>query len=42
MEYVIVRAMHPTWLTMQLPAEVAELIGFHPEEGSNREASRRI
>jgi hypothetical protein len=42
MEYVIVRAMHPTWLTMQLPAEVAELIGFHPEEGLHREASRTI
>jgi hypothetical protein len=42
MEYVIVRAMHPTWLTMQLPAEVAELIGFHPEEGPHREASRTI
>jgi hypothetical protein len=42
MEYVIVRAMHPTWLTMQLPAEVAELIGFHPEEGPHREASRAV
>lgn len=42
MEYVIVRAMHPTWLTMQLPAEVAELIGFHPEEGPHRETSRTI
>jgi hypothetical protein len=42
MEYVIVRAMHPTWLTMQLPAEVAELIGFRPEEGPHREASRTV
>jgi len=42
MEYVIVRAMHPTWLTMQLPAEVAELIGFHPEDGPHREASRTV
>lgn len=42
MEYVIVRAMHPTWLTMQLPAEVAELICFRPEEGPHREASRTI
>ncbi len=42
MEYVIVRAMHPTWLTMQLPAEVAELIGFRPEDGPQREASRTI
>ena len=42
MEYVIVRAMHPTWLTMQLPAEVADLIGFRPGSGPDREASRTI
>jgi len=42
MEYVIVRATHPTWLTMQLPAEVAELICFRPETGANREPSRTI
>jgi hypothetical protein len=42
MEYVIVRAMHPTWLTMQLPAEVADLICFRPVEGPQREASRTI
>jgi hypothetical protein len=42
MEYVIVRAVHPTWLTMQLPLEVAELIRFRPEEGSARDASRSI
>ncbi|HYB78459.1 MAG TPA: hypothetical protein VEG66_01685 [Thermoplasmata archaeon] len=42
MEYVIVRATHPTWLTMQLPAEVAELICFRPEAGSNRDSSRTI
>ena len=42
MEYVIVRAMHPTWLTMQLPAEVADLIGFRPEPGPGHEASRTI
>jgi hypothetical protein len=41
-EYVIVRAVHPTWLTMQLPLEVAELIRFRPEEGTAREASRAI
>ena len=42
MEYVIVRATHPTWLTMQLPAEVAELICFHPETGAHRDSSRTI
>lgn len=42
MEYVIVRAMHPSWLTMQLPAEVSDLIGFRPEDGPDREASRTI
>ena len=42
MEYVIVRAVHPTWLTMQLPLEVAELLRFRPEEGGAHEASRAI
>jgi hypothetical protein len=42
MEYVVLRAVHPTWLTMQLPLEVAELIRFRPEDGTSREASRSI
>lgn len=42
MEYVIVRASHPTWLSMQLPGEVAELICFRPEEGAHRDSSRTI
>ncbi len=43
MEYVIVRATHPTWLTMQLPSEVADLLRFRPEgEGAHREASRTV
>ena len=42
MEYVIVRATHPTWLTMQLPAEVAELICFRPETGAHQDSSRTI
>jgi hypothetical protein len=42
MEYVILRATHPTWLTLQLPAEVAELLCFRPEAGPNRESSRTI
>lgn len=32
MEYVILRAAHPTWLTLQLPGEVAQLIQYDPEE----------
>jgi len=42
MEYVVVRATHPTWLTMQLPSEVADLLRFRPEEGPQRESSRTI
>jgi hypothetical protein len=30
MEYVVVRALHPTYLSVQLPVEVAELIQFRP------------
>src|SRR5579859_1629792 len=32
MEYVVVRALHPTWLNVQLPTEVANLIQFNPRE----------
>lgn len=32
MEYVVLRAAHPTWLSLQLPNEVAELIQYRPEE----------
>jgi hypothetical protein len=42
MEYVVVRAMHPTWLTLQLPTEVATLIQFDPEGGVRTDASRSI
>ncbi len=42
MEYVVLRAGHPTWLTMQLPSEVVDLIQFRPEQGAAREASRSI
>ena len=43
MEYVVVRATHPSWLTMQLPGEVADLLRFRPEEeGPHREPSRTI
>ena len=42
MEYVILRATHPTWLTLQLPAEVADLLCFRPESGPHRDSSRTI
>ncbi len=42
MEYVVVRAMHPTWLSMQLPMEVADLLQFRPEDGPHWEASRSV
>ncbi len=32
MEYVVVRAVRPTWLNLQLPTEVATLIQYRPEE----------
>jgi hypothetical protein len=32
MEYVVVRAVHPKWLSMQLPGEVAALIQFNPRD----------
>ncbi len=42
MEFVIVWASHPSWLTLQLPKDVAELIGYRPEEGAERDTSRTI
>jgi hypothetical protein len=42
MEYVIVRATHPSWLTMQLPTEVAQLIRFAPGTRDPTPASRSI
>lgn len=43
MEYVVVRATHPTWLTMQLPTEVATLIRFDPPgAGETRDGGASI
>ena len=42
MEYVVVRAMHPTWLTLQLPTEVASLLRYDPGAPGSGEASRSI
>jgi hypothetical protein len=42
-EYVVVRATHPTWLTMQLPTEVATLVRFDPPApGEPRDGGRSI
>ena len=42
MEYVIAKTTHPTWLTMQLPIEVARLIRFDPESEPGGTAARSI
>ena len=42
MEYVVVRATHPTWLTMQLPTEVAEMICYDPTSDRGGAAARSI
>jgi hypothetical protein len=42
MEYVVVRATHPTWLTLQLPTEVADLLGYAPKSEEGGPASRSI
>lgn len=43
MEYVVLRAVHPTWLNLQLPQEVAELIEYRPDEVRGlREPARGI
>ena len=31
-EFVVVKAVHPSWCTTQLPGEVAELLGAPPEK----------
>ena len=41
MEYVVVRAIRPTWLNLQLPTEVAALIQYRPEEMRNLRAPGR-
>ncbi len=42
MEYVVVRASHPTWLTMQLPTEVGQLICYEPRAEKGATAARSI
>jgi hypothetical protein len=43
MEYVVLWASHPSWMTLQFPRNVAELLGYRPEEdGPARDASRSI
>jgi len=43
MEYVVLRATHPSWLTMQLPTEVSTLLRYEPPGASTpRDAGRSI
>jgi hypothetical protein len=42
MEYVVLWASHPSWLTLQLPRDVGELIGYRPEGGTHHDASRTV
>ena len=32
MEYVVLRAIHPTWLAVQLPTDIAAMIQFDPKD----------
>jgi hypothetical protein len=41
MPYVVVRAVHPTWCTTQLPTEVADLLGVPVRESRGPERSSR-
>lgn len=41
MEYVVLKATHPTWLTAQLPQEVAGLLRYRYEEDRGRAAPGR-
>jgi hypothetical protein len=42
MEYVLLKAVHPTWLTTQLPLEVAELLRYPAADGPDRGGPRSI
>jgi len=42
MEYVIVRATHPSWLTMQLPTEIAQMLCFDPRAEHGAAAARSV
>jgi hypothetical protein len=41
MEYVILKAVHPTWLVAQLPVEVAALLQYDPEEARDLRSPAR-
>jgi hypothetical protein len=42
MEYVLLRAVHPSWLTTQLPLEVADLLRYPSGDGNERAAPKTI
>ncbi len=42
MEYVIVRATHPSWLTLMIPTEVAQMLRFDPRAHPGELAGRSV
>jgi hypothetical protein len=42
MEYVLLKAVHPTWLTTQLPVEVGDLLRYPPLDRSDPHVARSI
>jgi hypothetical protein len=42
MEYVALKTVHPTWLTLQLPTEVAELLQYDQDSAGPRTQGRGI
>ena len=42
MEYVPLKVVHPTWLTTQMPIEVAQLLRYPTADGPERGAARSI
>ncbi len=39
MEYIALKSVHPTWLTLQLPNEVADLLGYEASETAGRSSA---
>lgn len=42
MEYVVIKAVHPSWLTSQLPDEVVGLLCLPPVKGPDRDPTAQI
>ena len=39
MEYIALKTVHPTWLTLQLPNEVADLLGYDASKTASRHSA---